>query len=81
MAEQTSVNQKAVRLNLFMIGAYSSGKTSLLNRYARGTFNEAVQATVSADFVQVEYVAKDRTKIHVKLWDTSGSERFVKLLP
>lgn len=81
MVEQTSVNRKAVRLNLFMIGAYSSGKTSLLNRYAKGNFNESVQATVSCDFVQAEYIASDKTKVHVKLWDTSGSERFVKLLP
>ena len=66
---------------MFLIGAFGSGKTSLLNRYAKGSFCDSVQQTINCDFIQVEYIAKDKTRVKVKLWDTSGCERFVNLLP
>ena len=52
------------------------GKTSLLNRYVKGTFN-AVTTTVGASFFTKRVLDVDSgTIVRLQLWDTAGQERF-----
>ena len=63
---------------LLIIGDSSVGKTSLITRYANGTFKEEYLATVGLDyFTKVEEI--NNQTIQVKLWDTAGQERFKSL--
>ena len=63
---------------LLIIGDSSVGKTSLITRYANGTFKEEYLATVGIDYFTKEEIINNQT-IQVKLWDTAGQERFKSL--
>ena len=54
------------------------GKTSLLYRYIKGTFNPpSVSSTVGASFLTKRVVDVDSgTTVRLQLWDTAGQERF-----
>ena len=60
---------------LLIIGALGVGKTNILTRFTKNTFNLNYISTVG-----VEYIIKDiklnNQNIHVKIWDISGQERF-----
>lgn len=57
---------------IVVIGDQNSGKTSIVNRYALGTFNSNVQNTIGVEFTHK--ILDDETKISI--WDTAGQERF-----
>ncbi|KAL0488344.1 Ras-related protein Rab [Acrasis kona] len=62
-------------VKLLVIGDSGVGKSSLLLRYAEGTFSEHHLATIGVDFkLRTDTVLNKRVKIQV--WDTAGQERF-----
>ena len=63
---------------LLIIGDSSVGKTSLISRYANGTFKEEYLATVGLDYYTKNEIIDNKT-IQIKLWDTAGQERFKSL--
>lgn len=54
------------------------GKTSLLHRYVKGTFNPpSIASTVGANFLTKRVTDVDSgTTVRLQLWDTAGQERF-----
>ncbi|ELP87800.1 GTP-binding protein ypt5, putative [Entamoeba invadens IP1] len=64
-----------------LIGDSGCGKTSLVQRLSKGTFNETQQATVGATFVDIEFkdVAGGSNKL--RIWDTCGQEMFRSVVP
>ena len=63
---------------LLIIGDSSVGKTSIISRYANGTFKEEYLATVGLDYYTKDEIIDNKT-IQIKLWDTAGQERFKAL--
>ena len=63
---------------LLIIGDSSVGKTSIISRYANGTFKEEYIATVGLDYYTKDEIIDNKT-IQIKLWDTAGQERFKAL--
>lgn len=55
-----------------------AGKTSLLQRYIKGTFSPpSVTSTIGASFLTKRVVDVDTgTTVRLQLWDTAGQERF-----
>ena len=54
------------------------GKTSLLHRYVKGTFNPpSITSTIGASFLVKKVLDVDSgTTVRLQLWDTAGQERF-----
>ena len=66
------------KCQLLIIGDSTVGKTSILSRFANGTFNSNYLATVGLDnFTKDEKI--DNKTIRVKIWDTAGQEKFKSL--
>jgi Ras-related protein Rab-1A len=66
------------KCQLLIIGDSTVGKTSILSRFANGTFNANYLATVGLDnFTKDETI--DDKNVHIKIWDTAGQERFKAL--
>jgi len=63
---------------ILIIGDTSVGKSSLISRYANGTFREEYLATVGLDYCTKNEIINNKT-IQIKLWDTAGQERFKAL--
>jgi len=64
-----------VKLKLVMLGESSTGKTTIVNRLVRGSF-ELTDSTIGASFVTI-----NNDGIKYEIWDTAGSERFLSLTP
>lgn len=56
-------------------GSAGSGKTSIVNQYVYGTFDEYSQSTIGIEFSHKD--VDGETKI--SLWDTAGQERFMSM--
>lgn len=62
-------------IRLLLLGDASVGKSSLMNRYAKGDFIEGLIGTAGVDHVakNVEHLNKT---VQVQIWDTAGQDRF-----
>ena len=68
-------NEKVV-----LIGAASSGKTSITTRFAHDKFDPNSTATVGAAFLK-KSIKVDNQEIQLDIWDTGGSEKYKSLAP
>lgn len=62
------------------IGESSVGKTCIVNRFIRGTFNLTEPNTVGATY-DTYTEKRDDLNIELQIWDTAGQERFRSLSP
>lgn len=68
----------SLEAKICVLGSSGVGKTSLLHRYVKGTFNPAdIASTVGASFLTKRVLDVDSgTTVRLQLWDTAGQERF-----
>ena len=59
---------------ILLIGNLGVGKSSLLLRYAEGSFREGFLPTIGVDF-KIRTVQQAGSALHLQLWDTAGQER------
>lgn len=64
-------------LTTILIGDAHSGKSALVERMVKQSFNEVYTPTIGAGYQALKLSEKDR----VRFWDVSGQERFASLLP
>ena len=68
-------------IKLILIGHMGTGKTALMNRWIKKSFNENYKATISTEFAMRLYETNDKS-YKVQLWDIGGQDRgpnFTKL--
>mmetsp|Transcript_76489 Transcript_76489/g.127462 ORF Transcript_76489/g.127462 Transcript_76489/m.127462 type:complete len:205 (+) Transcript_76489:25-639(+) len=63
-----------------LLGEGRVGKTSLVIRYCRDSFNEVEASTVQASYFDKQVAVGDK-RINLAIWDTAGQERFHALGP
>lgn len=63
-----------------LLGDSGVGKTSLVSRWVRGSYDRSTLPTVGANH-QRKCVIIDNTEVEVFLWDTAGQEQFQALTP
>eukprot|EP01087_Luapelamoeba_hula_P024428 TRINITY_DN929_c0_g1_i1.p1 TRINITY_DN929_c0_g1~~TRINITY_DN929_c0_g1_i1.p1 ORF type:complete len:206 (-),score=37.89 TRINITY_DN929_c0_g1_i1:82-699(-) len=63
-----------------LLGEGSVGKTSLVVRYVKNTFNTQHVVTIQASFLSKK-LNIDGKQVNLALWDTAGQERFHALGP
>jgi small GTP-binding protein len=59
-----------------LIGDSSTGKTSMLLRFAENIFNEHYICTIGVDFKIKTLIVDGYKTIKLQIWDTAGQERF-----
>ncbi len=57
------------------MGNVSTGKTSLVQRFVKNTFNSDYKSTIGVDF-EVENFTILNVPFNLQIWDTAGQERF-----
>ncbi|KAK3555650.1 hypothetical protein QTP86_025611 [Hemibagrus guttatus] len=60
---------------VIVVGDVAVGKTSLINRFCRGTYEKGYKATIGVDF-EMERFEILGVPFGLQLWDTAGQERF-----
>ena len=78
MDNNNDQENKTNSIKLIIIGSVSVGKTSLLTRYATGTFQNISKSTSNASFISKIKVVNNQ-KYEIKLWDTAGQEKYRSL--
>ncbi|KAI9372332.1 P-loop containing nucleoside triphosphate hydrolase protein [Aspergillus egyptiacus] len=68
----------SLEAKIVVLGAQGVGKTSLVQRYVKNSFNTAATAsTVGASFVTKRVLdSASDTIVRLQIWDTAGQERF-----
>ncbi|KAL1870823.1 hypothetical protein VTK73DRAFT_2380 [Phialemonium thermophilum] len=68
----------SLEAKIVVLGAQGVGKTSLVTRFCKGSFDPSqITSTVGASFVTKRVVDTDSdTVVRLQIWDTAGQERF-----
>lgn len=73
-------NRKIIRCKLVFLGDMDVGKSSIVLRFVKDTFNKHMEPTISAMFLTKKIELEDASVIF-EIWDTAGQERFNSILP
>jgi len=68
------------KFKFVFLGDPGVGKTSIISRFLRDTFERHYQSTIGIDF-QSKTLDVDGKSCRLQLWDTAGQERFQSLIP
>jgi len=60
-----------LKYKIVVLGESSVGKTSIINKFINGKFNEDCQPTIGIDFYSKSFNVEDQI-IKFQLWDTAG---------
>jgi Ras-related protein Rab-5C len=78
---RTAAGSSATRSEkIALIGAASTGKTSIVNRFVHDKFNMGSEATIGAAFIS-KTITVDQTDLKLEIWDTGGTEKYKSLAP
>ncbi|KAK4112274.1 ras-domain-containing protein [Canariomyces notabilis] len=68
----------SLEAKIVVLGSQGVGKTSLVMRYCKGSFNPSqITSTVGASFLTKRVIDTDTdTLVRLQIWDTAGQERF-----
>ena len=68
---------ETIVLKCVLLGESAVGKSSLINRFINGTFNEDSLPTIVGCYsAKEEIYEKEGTKIRYEIWDTAGQEKY-----
>ena len=71
-------NPKVVKAKVVLVGESSTGKTSILNHFVYGNFNDTEMTTITPVNIRKVIDVKGG-KVELDLWDTAGQEKFRSL--
>lgn len=67
-----------IQKKICMVGAFATGKTSLVSRFVRSIYSEVYQSTVGVK-IDKKTVKLEDQEINLILWDIQGEDDFQKL--
>lgn len=75
-----------LQFKLVLLGDSSVGKSSIVHRFVKDTFDELRESTIGAAFLSQSIRIKDpngagEVMIKFEIWDTAGQERYKSLAP
>ncbi|AGO09815.1 AaceriAAL176Cp [[Ashbya] aceris (nom. inval.)] len=72
-----------LQFKLVLLGDSSVGKSSIVHRFVKDSFDEFRESTIGAAFLSrtIKLVDHDDAMIKFEIWDTAGQERYKSLAP
>uniref|UniRef100_A0A023F8Z6 Putative gtp-binding protein n=1 Tax=Triatoma infestans TaxID=30076 RepID=A0A023F8Z6_TRIIF len=64
-----------VAIKVVIVGNGAVGKSSMIQRYCKGTFTKDYKKTIGVDFLERQ-IECDGEEVRLMLWDTAGQEEF-----
>ena len=62
-------------IQVVIVGNGAVGKSSMIQRYCRGTFTKTYKKTIGVDFLEKQLRVHGED-VRLMLWDTAGQEEF-----
>ena len=78
MEGEENSNNQIKDVKIILLGETGVGKTTLINRYINNEFSEENLVTLGSSFATKE-VEKNRINYRLKIWDTTGQEKYHSL--
>lgn len=75
-----TTNLRVREIKLCLLGAMGVGKSSIVLRFVRDQYKEALEATIGASFMTKRLVVDGNTYVF-QIWDTAGQEKYRALAP
>ena len=73
---------KEYKMKCVILGDSSVGKTSIIQHFLIGYFDERIDSTIGASFVSKQFVNKEKNEtVKFQVWDTAGQERYRAMIP
>lgn len=70
------------QFKLVLLGESAVGKSSIVHRFVKNTFDDMRESTIGAAFLTQTITLDDlNTTIKFEIWDTAGQERYKSLAP
>jgi len=80
MTEEDEKEPEEKKCKLVFIGDSGVGKTSIINRFIKGNFDNNFASTNGATFANKKIIYKDKNIcLQLDIWDTAGQEQFKSL--
>ncbi|KAI5967544.1 YPT52 [Candida margitis] len=80
--QEDATAQRFVQFKLVLLGESAVGKSSIVHRFVKNTFDDARESTIGAAFLtQSITIPETQTTIKFEIWDTAGQERYKSLAP
>ncbi|KAI5961404.1 YPT52 [Candida pseudojiufengensis] len=74
--------QRFAQFKLVLLGESAVGKSSIVHRFVKNTFDDLRESTIGAAFLtQSITIPESQTTIKFEIWDTAGQERYKSLAP
>ena len=70
------MNGELQKISLFILGNYSVGKTSFINKYVKNEFNQNCRNTIGIDYCSKLIQLPTGEKLELLFYDTAGQEKF-----
>ena len=80
MKEEDEIEPEEKKCKLVFIGDSGVGKTSIINRFVKGKFENNIASTNGATFANKKIIYNDKNIcLQFDIWDTAGQEQFKSL--
>lgn len=73
--------KRYAHVKLVLLGDSAVGKSSIVQRFVKNTFDEFRESTIGAAFITKTIQLDPQTSIKFEIWDTAGQERYKSLAP
>lgn len=75
-------DNKFTQFKLVLLGESAVGKSSIVHRFVKNTFDDLRESTIGAAFLtQSISLPEFKTTVKFEIWDTAGQERYKSLAP
>ena len=75
LRKNISFDCKRDLIQVVIVGNGAVGKSSMIQRYCRGTFTKTYKKTIGVDFLEKQLRVHGED-VRLMLWDTAGQEEF-----
>ncbi|KAH3675826.1 hypothetical protein WICMUC_002472 [Wickerhamomyces mucosus] len=82
MSQESSRPQpRLVQFKLVLLGESAVGKSSIVHRFVKDSFDDYRESTIGAAFLTQTIELNPEITIKFEIWDTAGQERYKSLAP
>lgn len=74
-------NEVVAKCKVILVGDAGVGKTALIDRYVRDTFDGNTMTTIAASTVTKFLEIEGQGKVRLMIWDTAGQEKYHSIVP
>ena len=79
MATESNSSKYQYIFKLILIGNSGVGKSCILQRYTKHTFEESYKCTIGVDFLMKSIIINGQN-VKLQLWDTAGQEKYKSMV-